>query len=213
MNADIKFRRYLEKIRYDPPVTPLPDNVLHLMRRTVELVELIYWEAKPTKGSKGEEIIAQAMARRRRNPGRGARSDPAKSVEMTSSEENGGEDVGNISSPQGMTKASWKLPWPDGADLETRMAYGRALMDGYGLWTTFRFHELCALILPLPRPRLRPRIIRGHFSSRWPWVVFLFRVTNSSLFVIYKTAPLYSDKPSVEAWRKGVGSPHASSPL
>jgi hypothetical protein len=108
----------LEKIYYDLPVTPLPNNVLYLMCCTMELVKLIYWKVKPIKGSKGKEIIAQAIACRWHNLGRGTRSDPIKSIKMTSSDKNGGEDVGNISSPQGIMKASWKLPWADGADLE-----------------------------------------------------------------------------------------------
>ena len=71
LNAEIKFRRYLEKTRLDPPETaPLPNDVLSLMRQTHELIEAIYWEAKLTKGSKGEIIIAETLAMRRRNRGR-----------------------------------------------------------------------------------------------------------------------------------------------
>ena len=81
MNAEIKFRRYLEKIRLDLPLTPLPDDILQLMHRTQELIELIYWEAKPTMGSQGEVIMAEAMAQRQRYRGRAARPDPAKGVE------------------------------------------------------------------------------------------------------------------------------------
>lgn len=45
--------------------------------------------------------------------------------------------------PRGMSKSSWGLPWPEDAGLETRMAYGRALMDGYDLWLTVLFFEPC----------------------------------------------------------------------
>ena len=41
INADIKFRRYF---RQEPLDIPLPDDIFHLMRRTMDLVELIYWE-------------------------------------------------------------------------------------------------------------------------------------------------------------------------
>jgi hypothetical protein len=128
LNAEIRFRRYLAKIEVDPPVTPLPGDVIDLIHRTQDLIEAIYWEAKPEKGSQGDKILAEEMARRRRNQARAARGDPATS----SSEDIEDEDV-QMSGPHGITKASWEPPWPDGADLETRMAYGRALMDGYGL--------------------------------------------------------------------------------
>jgi len=81
------------------------------MHLTQELIELIYWEAKPTKGSAGEAILAASLALR---------------------------------GPQGKsTKTKWEVPWPVGVDLQTRMAYGRALMDGYGLWPTILFSESC----------------------------------------------------------------------
>ncbi len=53
INAEIKFRRYLKMIQEHPPTTALPDDVLALMRRVVELVDLLYWVPVPTKGSKG----------------------------------------------------------------------------------------------------------------------------------------------------------------
>jgi hypothetical protein len=122
----------LKKIRSDPPVTPLPDDVLGLMRLTKDLVDEIYWEAKPTEGSRGEAMIAELLDQRRRNQARAAKADPMQSVGMRSGEETEDEDMQGMSDPHGMTRE----PWPDGADLETRMAYGRALMDGYGLWLT-----------------------------------------------------------------------------
>jgi hypothetical protein len=154
LNADIKFRRYLKKIRHDPPVTPLPDDVLGLMRLTKDLVDEIYWDAKPRGGTPGEVIIAESLAQKRKNQERAARGDPAKSVE-SSSEEIEDEDV-QMSGPRGMTKADWEPPWPDGADLETRMAYGRALMDGYGWWLTVSvfIKHLRSFNSLLPRPRV-----------------------------------------------------------
>jgi hypothetical protein len=102
------------------------------MYRTRDLIEAIYWKAQPTEGSPGEAIMAELLNRKRRNLGRAARPDPMKCVETSSSGQSEDEDMQGVSGPQEMTKASWE-PWPDGADLETRMAYGSALMDGYGL--------------------------------------------------------------------------------
>jgi len=59
LNAEIRFRRYLKMVEATPPPTPLPDHVLSLIDRTIELVRLIYWQATPTKGSKGERVLAQ----------------------------------------------------------------------------------------------------------------------------------------------------------
>src|SRR5882757_5590258 len=38
LNAEIKFRRYLSMISQNPPTTPLPPDVLSVMRDTVHLV-------------------------------------------------------------------------------------------------------------------------------------------------------------------------------
>ena len=63
INAEIKFRRYLQR-KLDPPERTLPNDVLDLMHRTQELIELIYREGKPTKGSAGEVISAELQALR-----------------------------------------------------------------------------------------------------------------------------------------------------
>jgi len=121
INAEIKFRRYLQK-KLDPPEKTLPKDVLDLMHRTQELIELIYWEGKPTKGSAGEVISAELQALR---------------------------------GPRGKsTKGRRELPWPKDADLQTRMAYGRALMDSYGSWPTILFP---VFILFLSRSRKSSR--------------------------------------------------------
>lgn len=59
LNAEIKFHRYLHMINENPPPTPLPANVLALMHLTVELVDLLYWEPVPTKGSQGEALFVK----------------------------------------------------------------------------------------------------------------------------------------------------------
>src|SRR5258708_1833464 len=112
----------------NPPTVPLPDDVLSIMSRTMELMELGGWRPVTTKGSRGEKYIARA-ALRRRNPVRGARPDPTGTIERSSREEmDVGEDVQSL---RGV--AAVRLPWPEDADLETRMAIGRALMSGHGL--------------------------------------------------------------------------------
>jgi hypothetical protein len=116
MNAEIKFRRYFEEIRLQPPKTSLPDDVLSLMRLTQELIELIYWEAKPTKGSEGESILADFVALQNQS----ALPDIAS------------ENSFGMAFVEDVPKARWDLPWPPQCDLETRMAYARALMDSYG---------------------------------------------------------------------------------
>ena len=59
LNAEIKFHRYLQMIKENPPPTPLPANVLALMHLTVELVDLLYWKPVPTKGSPGEALFVK----------------------------------------------------------------------------------------------------------------------------------------------------------
>ena len=129
LNAEIKFRRYFAMTQLNPPTVPLPDDVLSIMSRTMELMELLYWRPVPTKGSPGEKIYAEAVAYGRQNPVRGARPDPTGTIERSSREEmDVGEDVQSL---RGV--AAVRLPWPEDADLETRMAIGRALMSGHGL--------------------------------------------------------------------------------
>lgn len=84
------------------------------MRHTIELINPIYWRSMPTKGSIGEA----------RQTG--------SAVEI----QEGLRTILDMYDPQGISKASRQLQWPEDADLETRMAYGRALMDRYGLWLT-----------------------------------------------------------------------------
>jgi hypothetical protein len=82
------------------------------------------------KGSQGETIIAETLAIWRQNRGRAAERSSSK--EMT-------EDVQSMHGPHGTSKARREPPWPEGADLETRIAYGRMLVGSYGLWLTISF--------------------------------------------------------------------------
>lgn len=44
LNAEMKFQRYFEMAPPSARLGALPDDVLLLMRRTIELVRLLYWE-------------------------------------------------------------------------------------------------------------------------------------------------------------------------
>ncbi len=129
INAEIKFRRYFEM---EPPTTPLPADVINLMRRTMGLVDLLYWKPVPKKGSRGEEVMAKRLAGRRKNPQRAARSDPKTAIERESSEESMIQEPTASGSHAVLSRRS-RLRWLADVDLETRMAYGRALMSGHGM--------------------------------------------------------------------------------
>lgn len=51
LNAEIKFRRYFEMTLHNPPTVPLPADVLSIMTRTMELMELL--EARADEGFGG----------------------------------------------------------------------------------------------------------------------------------------------------------------
>ncbi|KAF9512295.1 hypothetical protein BS47DRAFT_1372848 [Hydnum rufescens UP504] len=117
LNAEIKFHRYFKMIEEHPPPTPLPDDVLDLMHRTIELVNLLYWVPVPVEGSQGEAIYLS----------RSMESDPMGVIKNGSSEkmEMEGAGIQPPTSPCGQQSR-----WED-MDLEERKAYGRALMSGH----------------------------------------------------------------------------------
>jgi hypothetical protein len=115
LNAGIKFERYFKMIQLHPPAIPLPDDVLTLMKRTMQLVDLIYWVPVPREGSTGEKIAAWIADRRRSQ-----------------------EDE----TAPGMSPASarrWTRYLMANMDLETRKAYGSAIMSGHGMLLSFIF--------------------------------------------------------------------------
>jgi hypothetical protein len=59
INAEIKFQHYFQMVHEDPPITPLAEDVLSLMHRTIDLVKLIYWRPLPRKGTEGYKILAE----------------------------------------------------------------------------------------------------------------------------------------------------------
>jgi hypothetical protein len=113
-------------------MTPLPDDVLALTRRVVELVDLLYWEPVPTKGSKGYAILAKRAHLKRKNPERAGRSSQPQDTETTSGGESEMEGLPTPTKASKLSKRSRRLDWLAGADLETRKAYGSALMSGHG---------------------------------------------------------------------------------
>ncbi len=108
LNANIKFRRYFEEIQHDPPMTPLPDDVLGVMRHTITLIDLLYWRPVQKEGSpgKGKKRQASVITPRWRNLDRGARPDLTKAVERRS----------NDSEEAEMSSTRQVLP-PEDADL------------------------------------------------------------------------------------------------
>jgi hypothetical protein len=147
-------------IQEHPPTTPLPDDVLALMRRVVELVDLLYWDPVPTKGSKGYTMLAERSLLKRKNPERAGRSSQPQYTETTSDEE-GGMGSPSPSKAWKMSKRSRRLDWLADADVETRKAYGSALMSGHGTpFSSVRSENTNACIFFL-RHRLRPSLVRG----------------------------------------------------
>jgi hypothetical protein len=81
------------------------------------------WKPIPTKGSKGEKVLARKLADRRQNPGRSKRPSREKNIERRSSEEmettNGEdtvmeEDAQNPSPNLATSKRRKKFHWPAG---------------------------------------------------------------------------------------------------
>jgi hypothetical protein len=136
LNAEIRFHHYFEMINATPPPTPLPDHVLSLMHRTISLVRLLYWVPVPTKGSKGESILAKTLSSCRRI---GSMLGPSKAIERSSDLDGTGVDQEEDPQRPLETNASTtsrrrkKYCWRADMDLEARMAYGRALMSGHGV--------------------------------------------------------------------------------
>lgn len=155
LNAEMKFSRYFRMIRSHPPRVPLPDRVRDLMKRTIKLVELIYWTPEPAKASQGEEVPSGAPEKRR-NPGRAARSDGTKTVKRKH------EETQDPSTSYAISSRRRKLTEPADVDLETCTAYGRAVVYGHSALLSFHLHRSCMLKLYLPRSRVRSGLVRRH---------------------------------------------------
>jgi len=128
INAQIKIRRYFRMIQQDPPTTPLPYDVLALMSHIMELVELLFWEPAPAKGSNGEAIQLSIM---RKNPERAAKASQLSYTEITSSEESPTPTV------------SRSVDWGAFPSVEEKIAYANALMCGHGIYSLPLIFVIC----------------------------------------------------------------------
>ena len=154
LNAGIKFSQYFQGTGSHPPTKPLPDRILTLMRRTIELVELIYWEPVVTKCSGGKKMVSKRSAEGQKNLKRAAMGDHAESIERGPSEETETEmEDEDMQDPITFRVASSRRRqfWPADMDLETRMAHGRALMCGHGALLFPLSLRIVNLKLHLPR--------------------------------------------------------------
>ena len=116
-------------IQQEPPTISLPDDVLALMGRVIELVDLLFWVPAPTKGSAGEALRARRAPLKRKNPERAAMPSQPRYTKMTSSEESPSTST-QASKP---SKRSRRVDWLAFANLEERKAYATALMSGHGI--------------------------------------------------------------------------------
>lgn len=89
------------------------------------------------------------MASNRQNPKRVTRPDPMRSIERGSSEEMEDEDS---QSPSTSTGRRWRQQWLAEVDLETRRAYGSAIMSGHGMCSIHLHEKPCVSNPPLHRP-------------------------------------------------------------
>lgn len=124
LNAEIKFRRYSQEIQLNS-FPNVPQDILRIITRTLELADLIYWKPVPTEGSPGKAILDQKIANARRNTPRAARPDTRKTIERTLSED---AEMGDL----GGTSTSGHGKWFDDADVEQRKAYMTMLTSAPG---------------------------------------------------------------------------------
>jgi hypothetical protein len=118
----------------EPPDIPLPNDVHELMQLSKELVDLIYWVPTATEGSEGARIPMDKLAYW--SPWSKTRT---KRSHLESTADNGksdGEGVAakRVHSEGSTSRGAYGFPWPEGADLETRVEMGSALLSGHGAY-------------------------------------------------------------------------------
>jgi len=123
LNADIKLRCYFEMFAM-APMAPLPDDVLALMKCTMELVDLLYWTPAPSKLR--EQVVAAPFANRRQNL---ISPNPIKNhmKRVASSETGKMQDARQL-----LLSHHKRMKWFRDMDTNSRMAYGRAVTSGHG---------------------------------------------------------------------------------
>lgn len=133
-------------IQRNPPKSPLPDDVLTLMKRTIYLVNLLYWE--PMRIQRSLENVK--LPNKRAHGKQAAPPESGKSVGIVTNEgkvakgnEQGETGEGQLEGLQVFPNA-WTTTercrtdrWFDTLDLEGRKAYGTALLSGQGVFDAF----------------------------------------------------------------------------
>ncbi|TFK71216.1 hypothetical protein BDN72DRAFT_475337 [Pluteus cervinus] len=131
LNAEVKFRRY--KMHPVPPRIALPQDVLQLMQKTIDLVDLLYWElpdpnkySVATRRSVGQQEAGPSNRKRPRS------DDDEDNQELVEPETEFG--AGFVSQAKYKTMRSSRRPlWPKGTDFETRRAIGEALLSSHDM--------------------------------------------------------------------------------
>lgn len=133
MNAEHRFRHYFDFV---PPSAPLPDDVLSLMNRSIELVDLIYWEPTPAPGSKEKTIHDQSQVGLRKNEGRVARPQgPLPDIgfrqEIDMEDDDADDDAeDDDADDDDAAPARLRLKWLRDADEKARRAYLSRMIAG-----------------------------------------------------------------------------------
>jgi hypothetical protein len=76
LNAEIKFQHYFRMVA---PSTPLPQGVIKIMQKTIELVDCLYWAPEPGKSAKGKAVARAQRNMRRKATRPGPLIDPGTS--------------------------------------------------------------------------------------------------------------------------------------
>jgi len=112
-------------------MAPLPNDVLALMKRTMELVDLLYWTPAPSKLT--EQVVAASFANRQQYPTRTACLNPMTNAMENTMERVVTDETGKMPDVRELSLSRYKrMRWFRDADFNSRMAYGRAVMSGHG---------------------------------------------------------------------------------
>lgn len=135
LSGEIKFRRFIRDLPQSPFPQSLPADVMDLIHKTINLVDLIYWKPEPREGTQGHKIYMQRFDSARRNDTRKAQSSKrgedkgASDNAMNSSGSNSGTEYAHNRS-QGSRRREFSFP--EGASLERRRKIASLLMSGHG---------------------------------------------------------------------------------
>jgi hypothetical protein len=132
INAEIKFRHYFEMVHKYPPSTPLPEYMLSIMHKTINLVDLMYWRPSLREGTAGYEAWAQRQAIRQAMKDLRMASPQAPLVDVGPGKIAMIEDLTQPRSlsVQTLTRHHAQLEWPSDIKLQTQKAYFSAMMSG-----------------------------------------------------------------------------------